>query len=82
MDTASSINAVRNGENPTTSGGAYATGASEDERTLRADRLNAFALSPMSTIVASDLDPEDISAAHEARIAAQLASILPHLPQV
>lgn len=46
------------------------------------DRLEAFLTIPIGTIIASDLDPEEIPAVHGARIDAELAAILPYLPQV
>ena len=68
-------------ETPLISGEIHAGQASEETQIFRADRLNEFTIGPPSTVMASDLSPNDISTAHEARIAAQIASILPHLPQ-
>ncbi|KAI1407297.1 hypothetical protein F5Y13DRAFT_195524 [Hypoxylon sp. FL1857] len=51
-------------------------------QSLGAARLEAFMTAPPSTILASDLEPQNIQIAHEIRIASELKTIAHSLPRV
>ncbi|KAI0849384.1 hypothetical protein F5Y00DRAFT_269364 [Daldinia vernicosa] len=80
MASESTTGAVLNGERPLGSNEVRTARTTYDKRDLRVDRLEAFLTVPVGTIIASDIDPKDIPAAHIARIDTELASILPNLP--
>ncbi|KAK6953242.1 hypothetical protein Daesc_005543 [Daldinia eschscholtzii] len=80
MASESTTGAVFNGDILSGPSGEKDTHAAYDTRSLRKDRLVAFLASPPSTITASNLDPKNIEADHEARIDIELATILPFLP--
>ncbi|KAI1643677.1 hypothetical protein F4815DRAFT_448042 [Daldinia loculata] len=82
MASESTTGAVLNGERPLGSNEVRTARTTYDKQDLRMDRLEAFLTIPIGTIIASDLDPEEIPAVHGARIDAELAAILPYLPQV
>ncbi|KAI1654389.1 hypothetical protein F4813DRAFT_392637 [Daldinia decipiens] len=80
MASESTTGAVLNGERPSRSNKVWTARTTYDKQDLRTDRLEAFLTIPIGTIIASDLDPEDITAVHKARIDTELAGIIPYLP--
>ncbi|KAI0838485.1 hypothetical protein F5Y06DRAFT_303820 [Hypoxylon sp. FL0890] len=79
MASGSTTDAVYNGEKSLNSNTKPNT---DDNRKFEAVRLAAFMTTPPSAIVASDLKPQDIHAAHRLRIVAELKNIVPSLPRV
>ncbi|OTA76518.1 hypothetical protein M434DRAFT_38831 [Hypoxylon sp. CO27-5] len=63
MASESTTDAVYNGKKPLNSN---TTSYINDNRRLKAARLEAFIAAPSSTIVALDIKPQDIQTAHEA----------------
>ncbi|OTA53218.1 hypothetical protein K449DRAFT_440259 [Hypoxylon sp. EC38] len=62
MASGSTTDAVYNGKKPLNSS---TTSYINDNRRLKAARLEAFMAAPSSTIVALDIKPQDIQTAHE-----------------
>ncbi|KAI1469141.1 uncharacterized protein F4812DRAFT_457686 [Daldinia caldariorum] len=80
MASESTTGAVFDGDISFGPSGEKNTHATYDTRSLPKDRLAKFCSCPGSTIIASDLDPQNIQAIHAARIDTELAAILPFLP--
>ncbi|KAI1402454.1 hypothetical protein F4819DRAFT_454556 [Hypoxylon fuscum] len=73
MPSGSTTKAIRNGKKPLSSNKDQ---AGQDKQSLQAGRLGAFMASSTSTVLASDLDPQGIQAAHKTRVSDELKAIM------